>query len=174
MNVLVVVDYQKDFVDGSLGFAGAELLEPIIVGKIGEYRKNGGRIIFTLDTHGEDYLDTAEGRKLPVPHCVKGTAGHGLYGKVAECVCVPDGDIVIEKPSFGSLELSERLKETGYDEVELCGLVTDICVISNAILAKAALPESRIVVDSRACASFDNEKHKAALEVMKSVQIDVI
>lgn len=172
MNVLVVVDYQNDFVNGSLGFEGAELLEPIIVGKIEEYRRRGGRIIFTLDTHGEDYLQTAEGKKLPVPHCVKGTEGHKLYGRVAECVL--DGDIVIEKPSFGSLELAERLKETGYDEVEFCGLVTDICVISNAVIAKASLPESRIIVDSKACASFDKEKHKAALEVMKSVQIDVV
>lgn len=172
MNALVVVDYQKDFVDGSLGFAGAELLEPVIVGKINEYRRNGGRIIFTFDTHGEDYLETSEGRKLPVKHCIDGTEGHKLYGKVAECVL--DGDIVIKKGSFGSLELAKYLSEMKFGEVELCGLVTDICVVSNAVIAKAALPESRIVVDSKACASFDNEKHKAALEVMKSVQIDVV
>ncbi|MBD5130180.1 MAG: cysteine hydrolase [Ruminococcaceae bacterium] len=172
MKALVVVDYQNDFVNGSLGFAGAELLEPIIVGKIEQYRKSGGRIIFTLDTHGEDYLETAEGRKLPVKHCVKGTEGHKLYGKVADCLY--NDDIVIEKGTFGSLELAEFLAGKKYTEVEFCGLVTDICVVSNAVIAKAALPESRIVVDSSACASFDNEKHKAALEVMKSVQIDVI
>ena len=172
MKALVVVDYQVDFVDGALGFAGAELLEPLIVEKIKECRENGGKVIFTLDTHGEDYLSSAEGRKLPVAHCIKGTAGHRLYGKAAECVT--DDDIVIEKPSFGSLELAERLKEGGFDEVELCGLVTDICVVSNAVIAKAALPESRIVVDSKAVASFDGEKHNAALEVMRSVQVDVI
>lgn len=172
MKALIVIDYQNDFVNGALGFAGAELLEPIILEKISECRNNGGQVIFTLDTHGEDYLSTAEGRKLPVKHCVDGTVGHALYGKIAECVT--PSDIVIKKPSFGSLELAEILKRGNYDEVELCGLVTDICVVSNAVIAKAALPESRIVVDSKACASFDSEKHKATLEVMKSVQVDVI
>lgn len=172
MKALVVVDYQNDFVDGALGFAGAELLEPMIVEKINRYRESGGKVIFTLDTHGEDYLNTAEGRKLPVPHCIKGTAGHKLYGEVAKSVRAED--TVIEKPSFGSLELAEVLKNGGFEEVEFCGLVTDICVVSNVIIAKAALPESRVVVDSKAVASFDNEKHKAALEVMKSVQADVI
>lgn len=172
MKALIVVDYQNDFVNGSLGFAGAELLEPIIIGKIEEYRKDGGRIIFTFDTHGEDYLDTAEGKKLPVKHCIKGTKGHDLYGGVAECLC--DDDVVITKGTFGSMDLAVFLAGEKYTEIELCGLVTDICVVSNAIIAKAALPESRVIVDSKACASFDNEKHKAALEVMKSVQIDVI
>ncbi len=172
MNALIVVDYQNDFVNGSLGFAGAELLEPIIVGKIEEYRKKGGRIIFTFDTHGEDYLETAEGGKLPIKHCIDGTDGHKLYRKVAECLW--EDDIVITKGTFGSLELANLLKNMKFEEVELCGLVTDICVVSNAIIAKAALSESRVIVDSKACASFDSEKHKAALEVMKSVQIDVI
>lgn len=172
MKALVVIDYQVDFVNGALGFAGAELLEPLIVEKINECRRNGGKVIFTLDTHGEDYLNSAEGRKLPVAHCVKGTAGHELYGEVAKRV--REDDVMIEKPSFGSLELADVLKDGGFDEVEFCGLVTDICVVSNVIIAKAALPESRIVVDSKAVASFDNEKHKAALEVMKSIQADVI
>lgn len=97
---------------------------------------------FTLDTHGEEYLSTAEGRKLPVPHCIKGTPGHALYGRVAEAV-KPD-DIVIEKPAFGSLELADLLRRLAPEEAELCGLVTDICVISNAVIAKAALPESRV------------------------------
>lgn len=169
---LVVVDYQVDFVSGALGFAGAELLEPLIKEKIDKYHAENGDVYFTLDTHGGNYLDTAEGKKLPVPHCIKGTEGHKLYGKIAECV--RDGDIIIEKPSFGSLELAEMLRKAGYDEVEFCGLVTDICVVSNVILAKAALPESRVIVDSSVCASFDVEKHKAALEVMKSVQVDMI
>lgn len=172
MKALVVVDYQIDFVNGALGFAGAELLDPLIVEKIEQCRKDGGKVIFTLDTHTEDYLNTAEGRKLPVPHCIKGTEGHKLFGEVAKCV-KPE-DTVIEKPSFGSLELIDVLKNGGFDEVELCGLVTDICVVSNAILAKTALPEAKVVVDSKACASFDKDKHNAALEVMKSVHVDVI
>ena len=163
MKALVVVDYQNDFVNGALGFAGAELLEPLIIEKINKYHSENQTVFFTLDTHGEDYLNTSEGRKLPVPHCVKGTAGH--EGK---------HDIVIEKPTFGSLKLAEELKKAEFDEVEFCGLVTDICVVSNVILAKAALPESRIIVDSRAVASFDKEKHEAALDVMRSVQVDVL
>ena len=169
---LVVVDYHIDFVNGALGFAGAELLDPIIVEKIEKCRKDGGKIIFTLDTHTEDYLNTAEGQKLPVPHCIKGTEGHRLFGKVAECMSPEDKKI--EKPSFGSLELIDVLRSENFDEVELCGLVTDICVVSNAVLAKTALPEARVVVDSKACASFDKDKHNAALEVMKSVHVDVI
>ncbi len=172
MKALVVVDYQADFVNGALGFAGAELLEPIISDKIAKCRSDGGQVIFTLDTHGENYLETAEGKKLPVMHCVDGTAGHMLYGRIAECV--EESDIVIKKPSFGSLELADLLKKCGFDEVELCGLVTDICVVSNAIIAKAALPESRIVVDSKACASFDKKAHESALAVMRSIQIDVL
>lgn len=172
MKALVVVDYQVDFVDGALGFPGAEKLEPVILDKIADCRSSGGQVIFTLDTHGEDYLSTAEGRKLPVPHCIKGTPGHALYGKVAQEV-LPE-DIVLEKPAFGSLELADLLRRIQPDEVELCGLVTDICVISNAVIAKAALPESRIAVDSRACAAADRAAHENALAVMRGVQIDVI
>ena len=172
MKALVVVDYQVDFVDGSLGFPGAEKLEPVILDKIADCRSSGGQVIFTLDTHGEDYLSTAEGRKLPVPHCIKGTPGHALYGKVAQAVR-PE-DIVLEKPAFGSLELADLLRRIQPDEVELCGLVTDICVISNAVIAKAALPESRVAVDSRACAAADGAAHENALAVMRGVQIDVI
>ena len=172
MKALVVVDYQVDFVDGSLGFPGAEKLEPVILDKIADCRSSGGQVIFTLDTHGEDYLSTAEGRKLPVPHCIKGTPGHALYGKVAQAV-LPE-DIVLEKPAFGSMELADLLRRIQPDEVELCGLVTDICVISNAVIAKAALPESRVAVDSRACAAADWAAHENALAVMRGVQIDVI
>lgn len=172
MKALVIVDYQNDFIWGALGFEGAELLSPLIAEKISLARTNGDRVIFTLDTHGENYLETAEGKKLPVKHCIKGTTGHELYGEIKKRVC--EDDVVIEKPSFGSMELAEYLKREGFDEVEFCGLVTDICVVSNVMLAKAALPESRIVVDSRATASFDKEKHNAALEVMKSVQVDVV
>lgn len=172
MRALVVVDYQVDFVSGALGFSGAERLEPLILKKIEECRADGGQVIFTLDTHGENYLNTAEGRKLPVVHCVDGTEGHKLYGGVRQAV--KEGDIVIKKPVFGSLQLGDYLKRGGFDEVELCGLVTDICVISNAIIAKAALPESRIVVDSRACLTADPAAQQRTLEVMRGVQIDVL
>lgn len=171
MKALVVVDYQVDFVNGSLGFPGAEKLEPVILEKIAKCRSEGGQVIFTLDTHGEDYLRTAEGRKLPIVHCVKGTPGHALYGKVAGAVS-PE-DIIIEKPAFGSLELADLLQRIAPDEVELCGLVTDICVISNAVIAKAALPESRVSVDPAACGSPDFEAHMRALRAMAGVQIEI-
>ncbi len=172
MKALVVVDYQRDFVCGALGFAGAEELEPVIIKKIADCRKDGGQVIFTLDTHGKDYPDTAEGKKLPIPHCIEGTDGHRLYGAVENAV--ESGDILIKKPAFGSLELCDLLKRGGFDEVDLCGLVTDICVISNAVLAKAALPESRVIVDSNACLCADRAAHERALEVMRGLQIDVI
>ena len=172
MKALVVVDYQVDFVCGALGFAGAEKLEPIILYKIDECRRNGGQVIFTLDTHTDGYLETSEGKQLPILHCIDGTAGHALYGKLAGAV--REEDIVIKKPSFGSLELADLLKKCGFDEVELCGLVTDICVLSNAVIAKAALPESLVTVDSGACACADPEAHERALAAMRGVQINVI
>lgn len=172
MKALIVVDYQVDFVNGALGFEGAELLEPVILEKINKTREEGGRVIFTLDTHGENYLQTSEGINLPVVHCIDGTEGHKLFGKLADCVRAED--IVIKKPSFGSLELADILRKNNFDEVELCGLVTDICVVSNAIIAKTALPESVVSVDPRACASFDKVAHSAALKVMGSVQIKVL
>lgn len=172
MKALVIVDYQNDFILGKLGFEGAERIAPLIIEKISLARENGDQVIFTLDTHGENYLETAEGRALPIPHCIKGTTGHELYGEVKKRV--REEDVIIEKPTFGSPELAEYLKKEGFDEVEFCGLVTDICVVSNVILAKAALPESRIIVDSLATASADIEKYKAALEVMKSVQVEVV
>lgn len=172
MKALVVVDYQVDFVNGALGFEGAENLEPIIARKIEECRAAGGKVIFTFDTHGENYLETAEGRKLPIVHCIDGAAGHKLFGKIAECV--KEDDIVIKKPAFGSLELADVLRKYSFDEVELCGLVTDICVVSNAVIAKAALPEAKIIVDSTACGSGNKEGHAKALDVMRGVQIDVV
>ena len=171
MKALVVVDYQVDFVNGALGFEGAEKLEDIILEKIAQCRRDGGQVIFTLDTHGEDYLSTSEGRKLPVVHCVDGTEGHALYGRVR--TAVTDSDIVIKKPAFGSMVLGDYLMRGGFDEVELCGLVTDICVISNAVIARAALPEARIIVDSNACATADPEAHRRALDSMRTVQIEV-
>lgn len=171
MQALVVVDYQNDFVTGSMGFAGAEKLEPVILRKIDDYRKKGGAVIFTLDTHEKDYSTTAEGDFFP-PHCIKGSFGEQLYGKVAKAVN-PE-DTLIYKHSYGSLELGYLLREKGYESVELCGLVTDICVLSNGVIARTALPESRIIVDSRACAGGDISAHKRGLETMRGLRIDII
>lgn len=170
--LLIVVDYQNDFIDGALGFPGAEKLSPIIAGKIKKAREDGADIIFTLDTHEKNYMETSEGRHLPVPHCLKGTKGHELYPEIK--ALVKPEDRIIEKPSFGSTELFSVLSGADYSEIELCGLVSDICVVSNAILAKTALPEADVTVDSSAVASFDPKKHDAALEIMKSVQITVL
>lgn len=172
MKCLIVVDYQVDFVTGSLGFAKAEAIEGNIAEKIAEYRSNGSDIIFTFDTHGENYMETSEGKKLPVPHCISGTSGHELYGKAAELR--RDTDKCIFKPSFGSDELMDYLRGKNYDAVELIGVVTNICVISNAIIAKTALPEADIIVDAACTASNDDTLHEAALDVMQGLQIDVI
>ena len=168
---LIIVDYQNDFVTGALGFNGAKDLEPIIVKKIEEIILSGGEIYFTMDTHDQSYLSTEEGKNLQVPHCVKGTPGYELYGRVGNYLTIARK--VVEKPTFGSLELAEILRENQYDEVELCGLVSNICVISNAVLAKAALPNAHIVVDKKATASSNFELHKKALEVMKSFHIEI-
>lgn len=168
---LIVVDYQNDFVTGALGFNGAKDLEPIIVKKIEDTILSGGEIFFTMDTHDQSYLSTEEGKNLQVPHCIKGTSGFELYGRVSNYLTIARK--VIEKPTFGSLELAELLKENQYDEVELCGLVSNICVISNAVLAKAALPNAHIIVDKKATSGPDFELHKKALEVMKGFHIEI-
>ena len=149
--ILVVIDMQNDFITGTLGSKEAQAIVPNVKAKIKEYADRGDRIIFTRDTHGENYLETPEGKKLPVKHCVKGTDGwqivHGL--EIENCE-------YIDKPTF-----------------ELIGVCTDICVVSNAIILKAKYPETVISVDADCCAGVTPEKHKAALETMKSCQIDV-
>lgn len=168
---LIVVDYQVDFVTGALGFEKAVELDEIIGQKIAEYRKNGGEVIFTFDTHTKNYSDTYEGRHLPIEHCIKGTEGHTLYGRVSKLR--KDCDKCFNKPSFGSAELFEYLRQNEYESIELCGVVTNICVISNAVLAKTAQPEIDIIVDSSAVASNDEELNDKALAVMQSFQIIV-
>ncbi|MDR0999855.1 MAG: cysteine hydrolase [Clostridiales bacterium] len=158
---LVVVDYQNDFVSGSLGFAGAELLDSLIVEKIQKYRAKGDVIVFTFDTHGPDYLKTQEGKNLAVPHCIKGTAGHDLYGETAKVAQYDDKRFY--KNTFGSSELYEYLKSATFERIELVGLVSHICVISNAVLAKTAQPETPIVVDADCVASYDQKLNQAAL-----------
>lgn len=170
--LLIIVDYQKDFVDGALGFPGAEKLEGPIADKIEKYRRGGHSVAFTFDTHGEDYLSTQEGRRLPIPHCIKGTEGWELYGGIAGML--RDGDRVFHKPAFGSAELFDWLRASDFDSVELAGLVSDICVISNAALAKAALPEAEVIVDARCTATADQEKNQKALDMMSGMQISVV
>ena len=168
---LVVVDYQNDFVSGALGFPDAKLLDSLIVEKIKKYRAKGDIIVFTFDTHDSDYLKTHEGKNLAVPHCVKGTIGHNLYGDTAKQI--QDGDKCFYKNTFGSDELYEYLKTTTFERIEIVGLISNICVISNAVLARTAQPETPIVVDADCTASHDPNLHQAALDVMISLQIRI-
>lgn len=166
--LLIVIDYQKDFVSGALGFDGAEKLEEGIASKIEEYKND--EIVYTLDTHRENYMDTQEGKKLPIPHCIKGTEGHELFGKIKKLL---EGKKCFEENTFPSLELGKYLEGKDYDVIELCGLVSSICVISNAVIAKAACPDAEIVVNSALTASADSVLHQKALDVMQGLQITV-
>ena len=171
--ILVVVDMQKDFIDGALGSAEACAMVPAAVKKIEEFE---GKIFATFDTHFENYMDTAEGRKLPVPHCIKDTEGWKLNAGIAAALEGKDWTAV-EKNTFGSIDLPDLIKEYVGDEdleIELIGLCTDICVVSNALLLKANFPEVPMSVDAACCAGVTPEKHEAALETMRSCQIDIL
>lgn len=170
---LIVVDMQKDFVDGALGTSEAQLIVDNVVSKINSFE---GEIFATLDTHYDDYMETAEGRKLPVKHCIKGTDGWQLDKKVANAL-VEKGYTGVEKNTFGSTELPMLIEEAAGDEdfdIELVGLCTDICVVSNALLLKAYYSEMDIRVDAACCAGVSVNAHRAALDTMRSCQIDVI
>jgi len=168
---LLVIDYQHDFVDGSLGFPKAKDLSQGIEERIQAYHHDHQDVIFTYDTHDQHYLNTQEGRKLPVMHCQKGSYGHQLYTPVHQLK--ESCDKSYEKCSFGSLDLAIDLKDKKYDVIELVGLVTNMCVISNAILAKAACPEAEIIIDESLCASFDDALHQKAIDVMRSLQMTI-
>ena len=159
---------QKDFIDGSLGTEEAVAIVPAVIEKIKEYEDEGGIIIYTKDTHYDDYLETREGRHLPVKHCIKGTDGHSVPDEILR-----GHSEIIEKLTFGSVELLDRLDELQPDSVELIGLCTDICVVSNALLIKAKFPELDVAVDSSCCAGVTPETHAAALTTMKMCQINV-
>lgn len=171
--ILIVVDMQKDFVTGALGSVQAQSILPKVAEKVKSFE---GRLIFTMDTHGEDYFETQEGRRLPVKHCVKGTDGWNTEGILAEYVKAKKA-AVYEKPTFGSIALAQDLRrlneQKAIDAIELVGVCTDICVISNALLLKAYLPEVTIRVDASCCAGVTVQKHEAALETMRSCQIEV-
>lgn len=173
-HVLVVVDMQNDFVDGALGSPEAVSILPAVKDKI---RRHEGKIIFTRDTHTDDYMHTREGKHLPVPHCIKGTEGWEIKGEVWEAAAGKPDVAVIDKPTFGSTELSTRLTDYAKDhalgQVTLIGICTDICVISNAMLIKAALPEIDVTVDAACCAGVTPESHENALKAMQVCQIDI-
>ena len=173
--ILVAVDLQNDFIDGALGTKEAEAIVPAAAARIREWREAGAEIFATLDTHEENYAETQEGKRLPVPHCIRGTEGWQLNPVIREAL----GDcILVEKPTFGSIRLPELIREKIGDgkgaTIELIGLCTDICVVSNTLLLKAAFPEATIQVSSGCCAGVTPEKHKAALETMASCQIDIL
>lgn len=170
--LLIVVDYQKDFVDGALGFPGAERLDAPIAARIAAYRSAGDDVAFTMDTHDSGYVSTMEGRKLPVAHCLKGSEGWQLFGDTGAALQV--GDPVFEKETFPSLDLGEWLWGRAYCQVELCGLVSHICVLSNAVMVKAALPNAEITVDAQLTASYDGVLHEKALDVLEGLHITVI
>ena len=170
---LIVVDMQKDFVDGALGTPEAVAIVPRVVEKI---RRFSGEIFVTLDTHGPDYLQTAEGKKLPVSHCIRGTEGWRLNQDVAQALEGKDY-IQVEKPTFGSTELPMRIAQAAGGEpftLELIGLCTDICVVSNALLLKASFPEIPISVDAACCAGVSPKTHQAALDTMACCQIEIL
>ena len=161
---LIVVDMQNDFIDMALGTKEAVAIVPYVKAKIAEYIKNGDEVIYTRDTHGEDYLETTEGKKLPVPHCIKGSKGW----EIAEGIYV-EGCKIIDKPNFGWPNWDEESLE----EVELVGLCTDICVVSNALIIKATFPNAVVTVDKNCCAGVMPDSHNAALVTMQMCQIDI-
>ena len=165
MKTLIVIDMQNDFIDGSLGTKEAVLIVQNVKKKIIEYKSKGYEIIYTRDTHNSDYLNTSEGKRLPVEHCIKGSYGwqiaDGIYA---------EGSEIIDKPSFGYTGWADRR----FTDIEIVGLCTDICVVSNALILKALYPDTQIKVDSKSCAGVTPETHSAALETMKMCQIDVI
>ena len=170
---LVAVDLQKDFVDGALGSPEAVAMIPAAAKKI---RGFDGEIFVTLDTHFENYMQTAEGQKLPVPHCIKGTPGWELDRKIKKAL-EKKSYVAVEKNTFGSVRLPALIAEAAAGEefsVVIIGLCTDICVVSNALLIKANFPEAEISVDPACCAGVTPEKHEAALETMRSCQIDIL
>lgn len=161
---LIVVDMQNDFIDGSLGTKEAVSIVGNVKAKIERYRDCGYEVIFTRDTHHENYMETNEGKHLPVVHCIEGTDGWQIREGL-----VKEGELIIDKPSFGYMDWSKH----SFEEVELVGLCTDICVVSNALIIKATFPEIKVSVDSSCCAGVTPASHDAALTTMKMCQVEV-
>lgn len=163
---IVIIDVQNDFINGALGTKEAEAMLPRLVEKL--KNEKDAHLVFTQDTHKDNYLETYEGKKLPVKHCIKNTDGWQISSALVEFL--KDAE-VIEKKAFGSTRLPSVVAK--YDEVELCGLCTDICVVSNALVLKAFFPEKNISVDASCCAGVTQESHKEALNVMKACQVEI-
>lgn len=179
MKILAVIDMQKDFTTGVLGNPQTAAAADTVAEKIRAYKAENPDtpVVYTMDTHTEDYLNTQEGKNLPVVHCVKGTDGWQLDPKVAEVIS--DRDIMVEKPSFGSVNLAEYIIRAAVgiekiESIELVGVCTDICVISNAMILKAEFPEIPIIVDSKCCAGVTPESHENALKAMAACQIKIV
>ena len=168
---LIVVDMQNDFIDGALGFEAAHQVIQPIKEKIIHARNNDIDVIFTMDTHQNNYLKTEEGKHLAVKHCIEGSKGHKLNPEIE--ALRENYDKVFTKPTFPSLELGNYLKTKSYDTVELCGLVSNICVLSNAVIVKAALDNAHIMVDSKATKSFDSSLHEASLAILEGLHIEI-
>lgn len=166
--LLVVVDMQNDFIDGSLGTAEAVAILPYVLAKVKAAVENDVEVVFTMDTHSQSYLESLEGRHLPVVHCVKDTPGWQIHPALA-----PFAATIFTKPGFGSTELIDHIKKGGYGHVEFVGLCTDICVVTNALMLKGALPELPVSVDPKGCAGVTSQSHQSAIETMKMCQIDV-
>ena len=196
IKVVIVVDMQKDFIDGALGTPEAQKIVPLVAETIHQLADPNTAIIFTKDTHTDNYMNTLEGKNLPVPHCIEGTAGYGIVDEVFEAwLCHAQGEnrymsgydaypvydenpIRVKKPTFGSVELQNILYDMNdrfeIEEITLMGVCTGICVLSNAILCKATLPEVPVNVVADCCACVTPESHKTALEAMKMCQINII
>ena len=169
MKLLIVIDMQNDFIDGALGTKEAVAIVPKVAEKIAQWRSEGGEVVFTRDTHQKEYLQTQEGKNLPVVHCVEGTDGWQISNKLEV-----GASRVFNKPSFGSMELADYVAGlASLEEIELVGLCTGICVISNAFILKAKLPEVPVSVDSSCCACVTPESHVTALNAMKLCQVKV-
>ena len=171
MKALIVIDMQNDFVDGSLGTKEAVAIVPAVAEKIRARRADGWQVVFTRDTHDEGYMESNEGKHLPVVHCVEDTPGWEIRGGLDTA-----GALVVNKPSFGFTGWTDVFEEFlggDVEEIELVGLCTDICVVSNALILKALYPEIRISVDSACCAGVTPESHEAALTTMKMCQIEI-
>lgn len=173
-NILIVVDMQNDFIDGSLGTPEAQAIVSKVVAKVEEFRKESNTIYFTEDTHNDNYLDSLEGKYLPVKHCVYETHGWYYNKQIADILDEYVNAIGILKYTFGVKNWKEYLGKYFNGTIEICGLCTDICVVSNALILRALYPNVEIICDASCCAGTTPERHKEALDVMRSCQIQVI
>ena len=171
MNLLIVVDMQNDFINGSLGTKEAQAIVPAVKARILEAMEDRWQVIFTKDTHSIDYLKTQEGKNLPIKHCLRGSDGWQLHPELQD---LSIGSSVFEKGSFGSLELAEYVSSLNPDAIEVIGLCTDICVVSNVALLKAYCPEVPMSVRANCCAGVTPEAHEHALAAMKSLQVEIL